>query len=263
MWQLGDQSLTSRLLIGSAQYPSPAIMVEAIRASRAEVVTVALRRQRPDEDAGRQFWNLIRETGLRVLPNTAGCRTAREAVTMARMARELFETNWIKLEVIGDDYTLQPDTWQLVEAARTLVADGFEVLPYTTEDLVVARGLVEAGCRVLMPWAAPIGSGQGPLNPYALRTLRDRYPEIPLICDAGLGRPSHAATVMEMGFDGVLINSAVASADDPVAMARAFAAAVDAGRTAYEAGLMTAREMATPSTPVPGTPFWHSDLGAR
>ncbi len=234
-------------------------MVEALRASQAEVVTVSLRRQQPDTDAGRRFWDLIRDTGLRVLPNTAGCRTAKEAITIARMARELFETNWIKLEVIGDDYTLQPDTLELCQAAATLVEDGFEVLPYPTEDLVVARKLVDAGCRVLMPWAAPIGSGQGPLNPYALRTLRDRFPDIPLICDAGLGRPSHAAMVMEMGFDAVLINSAVALADDPVVMAQAFAAAVNAGRYAFEAGLMTTREMAVPSTPVLGTPFWHAN----
>ncbi len=257
MWLIGEEKFSSRLMIGSALYPSPDIMIEAIRASRAEIVTVSLRRQQPDQDAGHQFWELIRATGLRVLPNTAGCRAAKEAVTIAHMARELFETAWVKLEVIGDDYTLQPDTLELVKAAGILVADGFEVLPYTTEDLVVANRLVEAGCRVLMPWAAPIGSGQGPLNPLALRTLRERFPDIPLICDAGLGRPSHAAMVMEMGFDGILINSAVALSDNPVSMARAFADAVDAGRMAYEAGLMAPREMASPSTPVPGTPFWH------
>ncbi len=259
MLTLGDQSFGSRVLIGSSLYPSPEIMCEAIQASRAEIVTVSLRRQNPNSDAGRHFWDLIRSLGLRILPNTAGCRSAKEAITIAQMARELFGTHWIKLEVIGDDYTLQPDTLELVKAAQTLAADGFEILPYTTEDLVIAQRLVDAGCRVLMPWAAPIGSGQGPLNPLALRTLRERMPGIPLICDAGLGRPSHAATVMEMGFDGILINSAVALADDPVKMARAFADAVDAGRLAYEAGPMSPREMASPSTPVMGTPFWHQE----
>ncbi|MBU0677119.1 MAG: thiazole synthase [Verrucomicrobia bacterium] len=257
MWTIGGKELTSRILIGSALYPSPDIMVRSIKASGSEVVTVALRRQSPTEQAGRRFWNLLSELDVNILPNTAGCKTVREAITIAHMARALFETDWIKLEVIGDDYTLQPDTTALVEAAAQLVSDGFEVLPYTTEDLVIGRRLIEVGCKVLMPWAAPIGSGQGPLNPYALRTLRERIPDIPMIVDAGIGKPSHAAMVMEMGFDGILINSAVALADDPVSMAKAFVHAVDAGHTAYEAGMMPSREMASPSTPTAGAPFWH------
>jgi thiazole synthase len=172
------------------------------------------------------------------------------------MAREVFETPWIKLELIGDDYTLQPDTLHLVEAAQLLINDGFKVLPYCTEDLVLCQRLVDVGCQVIMPWAAPIGTGKGPINPYALRLLRERL-QVPMIVDAGLGRPSHACQVMEWGFDGVLLNTAVALAQDPVAMAGAFAAAIQAGRTAWRAGTMIEQHTAQPSTPVLGTPFWH------
>ena len=257
MWNLAGRELESRLLLGTARYPSPAVLREAIRTSGTGVVTVSLRRESPTGGAGARFWELIRSLPVQVLPNTAGCRTAKEAVTTARMARELFETDWIKLEVIGDDYTLQPDPLGLVEAAGTLCAEGFKVLPYTSEDLSLARHLLDAGCEVLMPWAAPIGSAQGLTNPLALRTLRARLPETTLIVDAGLGRPSEAACALEMGFDGVLVNSAVALSGDPAAMARAFAEAVQAGRAAFEAGMMARRDFAAPSTPTLGTPFWH------
>ncbi len=259
MWKLADKELTNRLIQGTAQYPSPEILCESIRASGAEVVTIALRRQSPKDKAGARFWELIRGLGVHVLPNTAGCRTVKEAVTTAQMARDLFGTSWIKLEVIGDDYTLQPDTTALVEAARILVKDGFEVLPYTTEDLIVAQCLVDAGCRVVMPWGAYIGSAQGLTNKFALMTLRKRLPDTTLIVDAGLGKPSEAAHAMELGYDGVLVNTAIALAKDPVSMARAFGDAVRAGRAAYEAGLITPREMAAPSTPTIGQPFWHSE----
>lgn len=242
--------------MGTAQFPSPDIMVQAIEASGTEVVTASLRRQAPGDKGGTRFWSLLKNLRVKILPNTAGCRTVQEAVTTAHMARELFETPWIKLEVIGDDYTLQPDTTALVEAGRILCEEGFEVLPYTTEDLVVAQRLMAVGCKILMPWAAPIGSGQGLTNPFALKTLRKRLPEAALIVDAGLGKPSHAATVMEMGFDGVLVNSAIALAQDPVGMARAFAQAVAAGRDGHEAGFLKPRDIATPSTPTLGTPFW-------
>jgi thiazole synthase len=172
------------------------------------------------------------------------------------MARELFETDWIKLEVIANDDTLQPDLFGLVEAATALASDGFKVFPYTTEDLGAAERLLAAGCELLMPWGAPIGTGRGLANPYALRTLRNYFPGIPLVVDAGMGAPSHAAQAMEMGFDAVLLNTAVAKAGDPVAMAGAFADAVRAGRTAYVAGMMEVRDMAAPSTPVAGTPFF-------
>jgi thiazole synthase len=242
--------------MGTALYSSPETMCKAIRASGSGVATCSLRRQNPREKAGAAFWELIAGLNVQVLPNTAGCRTAREAITTAQMARELFNTNWVKLEVIGDDYNLQPDPIGLVEAARELVAQGFEVLPYTTEDLVIAQRLVEAGCKVVMPWAAPIGSAQGLINEGSLRTLRARLPDTTLIVDAGIGKPSQAARVMEMGFDGVLVNSAIALSQHPAEMARAFALAVEAGRKGYESGLMTPREMASPSTPTIGTPFW-------
>ena len=256
MWQLADCELDSRLLIGSSLYPSPHIMQEAIRASGAGVVTVALRRQQAGARGGEDFWAALRELGVRLLPNTAGCHSAREAITTAQMARELFGTRWIKLEVIGDDYNLQPDPFGLVEAARELIAQGFEVFPYCTEDLVVCERLVAAGCRILMPWGAPIGTARGLLNPYGLRTLRERLPGITLIVDAGLGVPSHAAQALELGYDGVLLNTAIAQAADPVAMATAFRHAVQAGRLGFEAGRMPERDLAQPSTPVVGTPFW-------
>ena len=257
MWPIGGRQLRSRLLLGTARYPSLAVLQQAIAASGAEVVTVSLRRESATERAGTHFWSAIKEMGVQVLPNTAGCKTVKEAVTTAEMGREIFETPWLKLEVIGDDYTLQPHPFLLVEAAEELCRRGFQVFPYTTEDMVVAERLVQAGCSILMPWGAPIGSGQGLNNPYALRTLRARYPDVSLIVDAGIGKPSHAIAAMEMGYDGVLVNTAVARAADPIRMARAFGLAVESGRLAYLAGAMPVQEMAEPSTPVTGTPFWH------
>ena len=251
--KLYDVELASRLLLGSARYPSPAILADAVRASGTEVVTVSLRREAGTQRSGQDFWSLIRGLGVRVLPNTAGCHSAKEAVTTAKMARDIFHTAWIKLEVIGDADMLQPDVFGLVEAAAELAADGFEVFPYTTEDLVVADRLLQAGCRVLMPWGAPIGSGRGLNNVFGLRALRARFPDVPLIVDAGIGRPSHAVQAMELGVDGVLLNTAVAMAGDPVAMAGAFARAVEAGRAGFEAQPMEPRDLAVPSTPVAGT----------
>ena len=208
-------------------------MQQAIRASGAELVTVSVRRESAGGKTGDAFWSLIRELGVKVLPNTAGCHSVREAVTTAKLARELFGTPRIKLEVIADHETLQPDVVGLVEAAQILIKDGFEVYPYCTEDLGVAQRLVDAGCRVIMPWAAPIGSARGIANRDALKLLRQRLPDITLVVDAGLGAPSHAAEALELGYDAVLLNTAVAKADDPVAMAHAFRLAVEAGRTAY------------------------------
>ncbi|SLN64076.1 Thiazole synthase [Aquimixticola soesokkakensis] len=246
-----DIELHSNLMLGTAQYPSLAHLTGAIRASGCAVVTVSLRRETAD-GTGAGFWDMLRQTGARVLPNTAGCHSVQEAVTTARMAREVFETDWIKLEVIGHADSLQPDVFGLVEAAGILAADGFQVFPYTTDDLVVGEKLLAAGCEVLMPWGAPIGSGQGLRNPDALRTMRAHFAGVPLIVDAGLGRPSDAAAAMELGMDGVLLNSAVANAGDPVAMARAMALAVQAGRAGFLADPMERRDMAVPSTPVLG-----------
>ena len=244
--------LRSRLMLGTSQYPTPAVLAEPPRASGAEILTESLRRETARLKEGQAFWRLIRSIGARVLPNTAGSYSVKEAVTTAEMAREIFGTPWVKLEVIGEADTLQPDPFGLVEAARILAADGFEVFPYTTEDLVVAERLIEAGCKVLMPWGAPIGSGKGLNNPFGLRALRAHFPDVPLIVDAGVGLPSHAAAAMELGYDGVLLNTAVAKAGDPAAMARAFAQAIEAGRAAYLAGPMEPRDMAAPSTPVVG-----------
>jgi len=255
MLPLYGVTVGSRLLLGTARYPSPAVLAEAVKAARAEIVTVSLRRESAGERAGQAFWTLIRALGVRVLPNTAGCHSVKEAVTTAHMAREVFGTPWIKLEVIGEDDTLQPDVFGLVEAARTLCAEGFEVFPYTTEDLVVAERLLSAGCQVLMPWGAPIGSGRGLNNLFGLTALRAHFPEVPLIIDAGLGVPSHAARALELGFDAVLINTAVAQARDPVQMAAAFAQAVEAGFAARQAGPIEPRDLAAPSTPLIGTAF--------
>lgn len=256
-WTAYGQTLHSRLLLGTALYPSPAVMAEAIAASGAEIITVSLRRQSPADAGGQAFWQHIRGLGKILLPNTAGCHSAREAVAVAEMSRELFHTHWIKLEVIGDDYNLQPDPFQLVAAAEQLVKAGFAVFPYCTDDLVLCRRLLDVGCQVLMPWGSPIGTGQGLINPRALLTLRERLPEVPLIVDAGLGRPSHATQAMELGCTAVLLNTAVARASDPVLMAAAFRDAVRAGRAGHRAGAMPERQTARPSTPVPGTPFWH------
>ena len=247
-------TLSNPLMLGTAGYPSPAILADAFRASQAAVATVSLRRESAG-GAGQDFWAMIKDLGIPVLPNTAGCHTVKEAVTTAHMAREVFNTPWIKLEVIGHTDTLQPDVFGLVEAARALTEDGFQVFPYTTEDLIVADRLLSAGCEVLMPWGAPIGSGLGINNEYGLRSLRAEFPDVPLVVDAGIGLPSHAARAMELGYDAVLLNTAVAQAGDPVAMAKAMVDAVAAGQAAFQADPMEPRDMAEPSTPVIGKAF--------
>jgi len=268
MWDIAGKTLHSRFLIGTAMYDSPENMMESIDESGSQIVTVSLRRQTAGASDNQVFWEFLQgfhqpsdteTSGRYLLPNTAGCHSAKEAITLSVMARELFKTNWIKLEVIGDDYTLQPDPFQLVEAAQELIQQGFEVFPYCTDDLVLCEKLLSVGCKILMPWGAPIGTGKGLINPYALNSLRERLPDVPLIVDAGIGKPSHAAQAMEMGFDGVLLNTAVAKAQDSVKMANAFKQAIEAGRLAYEAGSMLAQDRASASTPVVGMPFWHSN----
>ncbi|WP_420585576.1 thiazole synthase [Ruegeria sp.] len=244
--------LPNPLMLGTAQYPSPAILEQAFRDSGAGVATVSLRRE---SGAGQTFWQMIRDLGVLILPNTAGCHTVKEAVTTAHMAREVFDTKWIKLELIGHTDSLQPDVFQLVEAARILTEDGFQVFPYTTDDLIVGERLLAAGCEVLMPWGAPIGSGRGLNNEYALRAMRAEFPDIPLVIDAGIGLPSHAARAMEMGYDAVLLNTAVARAGDPAAMARAMMLAIESGQLAHQADPIEPRDMAEPSTPVIGKAF--------
>ena len=253
--------IASRLLLGTAQYPSPAILADAVKAAAADVVTVSLRREGADHLSGQAFWNLIRDMGCKVLPNTAGCYSVKEAMTTAQMAREVFATPWIKLEIINDADTLSPNLLAVVEATKQLQAEGFKVFPYTTEDLSIAGKLLDAGCEVLMPWGAPIGSARGLNNVFGLKTLRAHFPQAVLIVDAGMGVPSHAAAAMELGYDGVLLNTAVAKAANPAHMARAFAIAVAAGRLAHAAGPIAPRDMASPSTPVLGqASLGHSGL---
>ena len=257
------QELDNRLLIGSALYSSPEIMKKAILSSGAKIVTLSLKRQNPLDNAGDKIWQYIQEIVKQnngfLLPNTAGCKTANEAITLAKMSREIFQTDWIKLETVGDDYNLQPDPIELLTATETLIKDGFKVLPYVTDDLVMCQRLYDLGCEVIMPWASPIGTGKGLMNPYNLETIRARLPDATLILDAGIGKPSDACLAMEMGYDAVLLNSAVALADNPVLMAQAFANALKAGEQAYLAGIMTERQTAHPSTPTLGTPFWHQN----
>ncbi|MGG7519564.1 thiazole synthase [Allorhizobium undicola] len=252
MLTLYDRQVSSRLLLGTARYPSPAILADAVRRSATEIVTVSLRREMAGGKAGGAFFELIGDLSVHILPNTAGCHSVSEAVLTAKMAREVFATNWIKLELIGHHDTLQPDVFQLVEAAKILCDDGFDVFPYTTDDLVVGERLLRAGCKLLMPWCAPIGSAMGPQNVAALKSMRAEFADVPLIIDAGIGRPSHAAQVMELGYDAVLLNTAVANAGDPALMAEAFARSIHAGHLAFQAGPLEPRDMAVPSTPVIG-----------
>jgi thiazole synthase len=250
------KELVSRMFLGTALYPSLSIMSDAIVAGNAAAVTASVRRESVGSaTTSSRFWEALQNLNLPILPNTAGCHSVKEAVTTAQMAREIFRTNWIKLEVLGDCDTLQPEIFGLVEAARILTNEGFDVFPYTTEDLVVAERLLAAGCRVLMPWGAPIGSARGLNNVYGLRTLRAHFPDVPIIVDAGLGVPSHAAQAMELGCDAILLNTAVAKAGDPPQMALAFSKAVEAGRLAFLSGALQPRDMAYPSSPVLGWPL--------
>jgi thiazole synthase len=239
----------SRLLLGTGGFTRLDVLDEAIRASETELVTVALRRV--DPSARGSIVDVLDRAGVRLLPNTAGCYTARDAVTTARLAREAFETDWVKLEVIGDDRTLLPDAPELLAAAETLVAEGFVVLPYTSDDPVLGRRLQDVGCAAVMPLGSPIGSGMGIRNPYNLAIMRERV-QVPLILDAGVGTASDAALAMELGCDGVLCASAIARARDPVAMATAVRSAVHAGRLARSAGRMPRRLHAEASTPEAG-----------
>ncbi|MFQ3229850.1 thiazole synthase [Reinekea sp.] len=254
-----DRVYNSRLILGTSRFPSPAILRSAIIASGTELVTVSLRRQQSNPDAAQQFLTLINESLVDVLPNTAGCESEQEALMLARMSREIFKTNLIKLEVIGDNYTLQPDMEETLLCAKKLIDEGFQVLPYCTDDLVICKKLVDLGCQVIMPWGSPIGSGKGLNNPYQLSILRQRLPETTLIVDAGLGKPSHAVQAMELGFDGILLNTAIAKAHEPVLMAEAFYHAVKSGRSGYHAGSIQTQEFASPSTPVIGMPFRVND----
>jgi thiazole synthase len=248
---IAGRTWTSRLIIGTGGFSSLDVMQRAIIASGAEIVTVALRRIEPD--ARGSLMDALQETGCFLLPNTAGCYTAHDAVMTAQLAREAFETDWVKLEVIGDDRTLFPETTDLLEAAETLVNDGFVVLPYANDDPILARRLEEVGCAAVMPLGAPIGSGMGIRNPYNIAIIVE-HAGVPVICDAGVGTASDASIAMELGCDGVLMSSAIARAQDPLKMAVAMRAAVEAGRLAHEAGRIPRRLYAEASTPMDGLP---------
>ena len=250
-WTVGGLTLTSRVLLGTSRYPSLQALLDSVDASGAEMVTVGVRRL-DLADAGASLLDALQRRGLHLLPNTAGCYTAREAVLTAQLAREALATDRIKLEVIGDDETLYPDAVQLLKAAAELVADGFEVFAYCGDDPVTARKLADLGVAAVMPLASPIGSGMGLANPYALRLIRDLLPDIPLVVDAGIGTASDAALAMELGYDAVLLNTAVAGAEHPARMAAAMRHAVEAGRLAFGAGRIPRKSFAQASTPDAG-----------
>jgi thiazole synthase len=251
VFRIADRDFASRLIIGTGGFRDLKTMGEAVIASGAEMATLALRRV--DPNARGSIVDVLNDAGCFLLPNTAGCFTARDAVSTAKLAREAFETDWVKLEVIGDDKTLLPDPVELLEAAETLVADGFTVLPYTNDDPILARRLEDVGCAAVMPLGSPIGSGMGIRNPYNLRLILEQA-RVPVILDAGIGTTSDAAIAMEMGCHGVLLASAVSRAQDPAKMARAMRMAVEAGRLAHEAGRIPHRLYAEASTPMEGVP---------
>ena len=250
-WRLGDREWGSRLIAGTGGFRSLEAMERALAESGTEIVTVALRRVAPDAQG--TVLDVVERLGVFLLPNTAGCYTARDAVRTAQLSREAFGTEWIKLEVIGDDRTLFPDAVELVAAAEALVGEGFTVLPYTNDDPILARRLEEAGCAAVMPLGSPIGSGAGIRNPYNISIIVERA-EVPVILDAGIGTASDAALAMELGCDAVLLASAISRAEDPVAMARAMRLAVEAGHAARGAGRIPRRLHAEASTPEEGLP---------
>jgi thiazole synthase len=248
---IAGKTLRSRLIVGTGKYKTLPLMREALEASGADMVTVAVRRVDLSDKSPDSFWKHLPD-GVTILPNTAGCYTADDAVRTARLAREALETDLIKLEVLGDAKTLWPDVTGTLKAAEILVKEGFQVLVYTSDDPLVARRLCELGAAAVMPLAAPIGSGRGVANPLPIRFIKDLVTSVPVIVDAGVGTASDAASAMELGVDGVLMNTAIAEAQDPVRMARAMKLAVDAGREAFLAGRMPRREYASPSSPASG-----------
>ena len=249
---IAGRAFRSRLIVGTGKYRSMQEMVRAHEASGAEIVTVAVRRVNLTDRTKESLLDSIDRKKFFILPNTAGCYTAEEAIRTARLAREVGLSEWVKLEVIGDEQTLFPDTEELVRATKILVQEGFVVLPYTNDDLVVARKLIDAGAAAVMPLGAPIGSGMGIQNPANIRILRERVTEVPLVVDAGVGTASDATVAMELGADGVLMNTAIAGAQDSALMAEAMRAAVEAGRKAYLAGRIPKKLYATASSPLTG-----------
>lgn len=248
-WKIKDQVFTSRLLVGTAKYPTPEIMVQAIEASGAEIVTVAIRRMPVENPEYSYVYDFIKQKGLTIMPNTAGCYSVKDAVLTAELGREALDTNLVKLEVIGDEKTLFPDNEGLLEAAKELISQGFIVMPYCIDDPIICRKLEEIGCAAVMPLAAPIGSGLGICNPYNVRIIVEQA-NVPVLLDAGVGTASDAAFAMELGVDALLMQTAIAQAKEPVKMANAMRLATEAGRLAFEAGRIPKKLYATASSPI-------------
>lgn len=248
MWELAKRVCQSRLLVGTALYPSLDILRSAIKASKAQVITVSLKHENTHVEQSQPFLSALQSLDCWVLPNTAGCMSADEAIEIAEMSREIFQTNWIKVEVVCPQLLLQPNPFELVKVVPELIRRGFEVFPFCTDDLALCQHLYDSGCEILMPWAAPIGSGKGILNAFQLKSLRRNLPNATLIVDAGIGSPQHALMAMQLGCDGVLVNSAIAKALDPIMMAKAFALAVESGRLSFKAGVMPECDTAISST---------------
>lgn len=256
-WKLGEDIYQSRFLLGTAGYPNLAALEQSLLNAECQIATVAIRRINTQEPSGDAFLNTLLKHNIKILPNTAGCYTAKEAVLMAKLACEVFQTNWVKLEVIGDSYTLYPDAEELLIAAKELIRARINVLPYCTDDPILCRKLEDAGCLAVMPLGAPIGSGQGIRNPQNIELIV-KQSKIPVIVDAGVGTASHAAFALELGCDAVLMNTAVAKAQNPPQMALAMKLAILAGRSAYLAGRIPEKKMATPSTTPKGLFFQRS-----
>jgi len=252
-WELGGKTFHSRLMVGTSQYPNPQLMFDAIAESKAEIITVSIRRLNLD-DTGSTFLSHEFLKDYTLLPNTSGCYTAKEAILTAELAREALETNWIKVEVIGDEKTLLPDPVELLKTCETLVERGFVVLPYTNDDPILCKRLADLGCAAVMPLASPIGTGLGIRNPHNLMLIRDAV-KIPLIVDAGIGTASDAAIAMELGYDGILLNTAIAQAKDPILMARAMRLGIEAGRAAHLAGRIPKAYHSKASSPLDGLLF--------
>lgn len=248
---IANKEFNSRLIVGTSRYPSAQVMLDSLEASGAEMITVSIRRFSLNGNGQESLLNLIDRNKYFILPNTAGCFTAKEAVLTAQLAREALNTNWVKLEVIGDDETLFPDVTELLKAAEQLIADNFIVLPYCNDDPITCKKLADMGCSAVMPLGAPIGSGMGIRNPYNIQIIREMI-NIPVIVDAGVGTASDAAFAMELGVDGVLMNTAIAGAEHPVEMARAMKLGVEAGRLAFESGRIPKRLYAKASSPLEG-----------
>lgn len=255
-----NKVFNNRLFMGTAYYPSLDIMKKSISIANPSMITASIKRQTAqNKENAKQFWQYLKELKIPILPNTAGCTSVDEAINTAYMAKEIFNTDWIKLELIGDDLTLCPNNLKLIEATKILLENKFKVMPYCTEDLIVCKKLVDLGCEVIMPWAAPIGTGIGPINEYGLKNLRKFLPSVKIIIDAGIGLPSHVVKLMEFGMDGILLNTAIAKSCNPIKMSKSMLFAIKSGRLAYESIPMEQKKEFHFSTIMLDKPFWNNN----